>query len=269
MILALRSVMEQFKSIFVIGLFFIQSLASATGGVTSNGGDSIAAEFTKIARQITQVLRTHDNLPVSADAFEEAVARTWVVSKKNTFLHGIEMEAINYPTERRIEINRSRWLENKDSMKYRYVLVTHEYLGILGIDDSRYQISEKLFEIPGVARYTIRCNAFEDKVFNFNNDGDFFLELNIYDFKPIALVKNKQGNLLKWSSIGIGDAFITGSLEREPTALVSINLGFFVRMVQLPIGRQLPGKFTALSWDVKTNANSSPILKINCQQFNW
>ena len=260
----------------IVAGIFMYSPRSMSGGVTSNGGDSVAAEFTKIGRQITEIIRTQKDFPVKASDFSRVIAGTWVVSKNRTVLNGQEVEAINTPRSRRIEINRKRWLENKDALRRRYVLVAHEYFGILGVDDSRYQISEKLFEIPGVARHTIRCKAFADGVLNFDPLGDeFFLEINTYDRQSIALIKNASGLPLPLRAAGIGETMMTGSLDLNPVtqnsvkALISVNLGFSIRMVQIQIDREITGRFTGQRWDLKADAQVSPITAVNCDQTNW
>ncbi len=265
------------KLVFLTVIYFLMGSPFSfadEGGVTSNGGDSIAAEFTKIGRQIILILRTQNGFPVTADQFTQAVGQTWVVSKERTLLHGQEMDAINYPSARRIEINRKRWVKNKDAIRSRYVLVAHEYFGILKVDDSRYQLSEKLFEIPGVAKHTIRCKSFADGVLNFGpTDSNFFLELNTYDTLATALVKSDKGLPLYLSTVGVGDTMITGTLTEKANktvkAIISINLGFSVRMVQVALGRTASGKFTGQRWDVKADAQLTPVTDVECEQTNW
>lgn len=258
---------------FVLTLLAFCSCAFAReGGVTSGGGDSVSAEFTQIARFIAGVIRTQTTLPVSAAAFDAAINSTLVVSKRRTILNGNEMEAINYPSQHKIEVNRTRWLENKDAIQRRYVLVAHEYLGILGLDDKRYQISGKLFDVPGVAKNTIRCRAFDDDVMIGGHLGDYVLELNHYQSQTIALVKNTKGELPALSSIGVGSVAIGGTLDTidgVPTALVAVSLGFSIRMLQIPVGRPNAGEFKSVSWDVKGAREATPIRKVACTQINW
>lgn len=252
-------------------LWVAQSFAS-DGGVTSNGGDSVAAEFTKVGRHIVEILRTQVNAAVSSEQFAQAVSTTLVASKDRTILRGNEVDAINYPSERRIEVSRIRWLENKDLVRRRYVLVMHEYLGILGIDDSRYQISENLFEVPGVAKNSIRCAAFNDNVFGKSSDGPFVLELTNYGSLTITSIKDQKGRSLPFKNLGIGDVVVTGVIDPEaegPTAMVAISLGFSVRMVQIPIGRLQPGRLTALKWDVASRGRTTEVTEIECTQINW
>lgn len=182
------------------------NVMASDGGVTSNGGDSVAAEFTNIGRHVAEIIRTQINFPVSADQFLRAVSGTLVTSKNHTILRGNEVDAINYPTQRRIEVNRKRWLNNKDLTRSHYVLVAHEYFGILGVDDSRYQVSEKLFGIPGASRHTIRCKAFEDNALGAGSK--YFLEINDYEQKAMAVVKDTNGKISPLSYIGVGDTII-------------------------------------------------------------
>lgn len=267
--------MKRFLFLTLLGLI-CHARAFGLGGVTSNGGDPVAAEFTMMARQIAEVLRNHDNFPVQAEAFALAIESTWVVSKHRTFLHGQEVDAINYPEERRIEINRSRWLENNTSVRSRYVLVAHEYFGVLGIDDSRYQYSERLFEIPGTALFTVRCRAFSDGVLNFGSESkEQFLELSIYDSTTIAVVKNSEGEPPIFANRGVGETMITGSFDINEdgedvlNAVITVNLGFFTRVVQVPISKDSQSKFRAKRWDIRKDAAVTSPEDVVCNQINW
>jgi hypothetical protein len=78
-------------------------------------------------------------------AFSNAVAKTIVRSDEHAFLGGTlfsegqEVDAVNFPDEGRILVNRSRWIRSTDEQKL--FLTMHEYLGILGMSDRDYQIS--------------------------------------------------------------------------------------------------------------------------------
>ncbi len=110
-----------------------------------NGGDRYAGEFVEIGEEIVETLIHSPRAGIDSTAMLEAIRKTKVVSKDSLELDGKAIDAINYPlaTPPRIEVNRDAW----DRMKWRrhdkIFLVMHEYLGILGVDDSNYQISRR------------------------------------------------------------------------------------------------------------------------------
>ncbi|OFZ53016.1 MAG: hypothetical protein A2428_17910 [Bdellovibrionales bacterium RIFOXYC1_FULL_54_43] len=120
---------------------------SYAGGIVAGGGDTAGQEFTSLGQSVSRFLFQLDpaNAPVDPKEFANAVTTTIVRSDEHAMLgktwykRGQEVDAINFPVERRILINRSRWKQNNDEQKLS--LAMHEYLGILGLDDKNYQIS--------------------------------------------------------------------------------------------------------------------------------
>jgi hypothetical protein len=139
----------------IMSLFFTNSYA---GDGVGNGGDGLAAEFILTAKDAFRILK---NKPESAqyldlDKLSMAIANTKVSSSKEPLiLNGIEVDAINYPRRQLIVINRARWLDLRHSNRTltRFNLVVHEYLGIMGIDDHQYNISESIVKIMNPSQY--------------------------------------------------------------------------------------------------------------------
>lgn len=166
------------------------------------------------------------------------------------------------------EVNRKRWIGHKDDLQNRYALVTHEYLGIMGIDDKKYQISYQLFAIPGPARFQAKCPAFDDLQGILKNQ--YFLYFTFYDDKLISIVKSEGGDLLPYP---LGDTLTTlGSENHKVYAIVTVNLGL-IRSIQIPIpipkkGRNLPD-VQAVVWDSKVFGQISELSQITCEEWTW
>jgi hypothetical protein len=115
------------------------------GNELGNGGDSYAQEFVAIGRDFLDRLRAAPDPAIPLQRLSDAVENTSVITKDKLELRGAEVDAINYPGSKRIELNRARWKETGE--KEKSSLALHEYLGIAGIDDSRYAVSGKYVEL--------------------------------------------------------------------------------------------------------------------------
>lgn len=154
------------KTLF-FALFFSLPLNSfAQGGHdVGNGGDSDALEFVSIAKSIVnhwEEFEFTQNSPVTKDSFQRAVERAEVHSTDEKLLFkAFEVDAKNFPFCESSQdprppycgvvfINRQRWKDlEKDRVK-KIALVFHEYLGVLGTNQTRfddyYQLSAQQFE---------------------------------------------------------------------------------------------------------------------------
>lgn len=145
---------------FLSGLvvFFI-SLVTFAGPVSQgqegHGGDIAVSIFMGVAQELGDVfLKQQKEIfpgPQFTVEFHQAFLSTKIFSVEKTVLNGMEVDAINYPDidNPRILINRTRWLDNQLSMQMRSLLVLHEYLSIMGYDDSHYLISYPLINNLG------------------------------------------------------------------------------------------------------------------------
>lgn len=147
--------------IFTAILIFLTSMSGfAAGGVdVGNGGDAYALEFQSHAQSLLQhwqELQGYDSFknsfPVTKENLADAMSKTQVHSTTSPLMLGdAEVDAKNFPFPRgEIQLNRSRWDALRSDPAKRLALVLHEYLGVLGIDQKRfddfYQITAPAFE---------------------------------------------------------------------------------------------------------------------------
>lgn len=136
---------------FIIFLVFVCPLFAIAGGTVGNGGDGVSAEFVLTAQTAVELIKSsvvNDVKGFKMNAFIGAVATTKVNSADSLTLNGNEVDAINYPQEKKLVVNRSRWalLRSEDQTVPRFMLVLHEYLWLSGSDDSSYKISKTLIQ---------------------------------------------------------------------------------------------------------------------------
>ncbi len=145
------------KNIFstvIIGLFPLFSAATGGNGV-GNGGDIVSLQFIQLARQgliclekfqQTNALSAQHTLVLKQ--IRNAISLVTVETKDQLRLaDGREVDAINYPQVMKIEVSRSRWhFLQGENLKTQIMLVFHEYLGVIGVDDHDYQESIMLIE---------------------------------------------------------------------------------------------------------------------------
>lgn len=141
--------------IFLVALAMIglPQYASANAKVVGNGGDEYSVEFTQLAHELTDWLAANRKLlpkSFSMQAYRTALKTTQVESTDEPLsLNGATKDALNFPAQKRILFNRAAW-NRILSLPRKKALVFHEYLGILGIDDSRYQISRLVIKSEGL-----------------------------------------------------------------------------------------------------------------------
>lgn len=113
--------------------------SALAGNELGNGGDSYAQEFVALGRTFVKRMREEPKGFPGIDALSAAVEETRVLTKETVEIDGAEVDAVNFPQSKRIELNRARW--RAYSTEEKSALVLHEYLGIAKIDDSNYQLS--------------------------------------------------------------------------------------------------------------------------------
>lgn len=138
------------------------STASYAEQGTRGGGDQVAYEFAVAANRLLKLFQENESLrqlvpQLRVEALEEATRTVQLESRDRLFLEKREVDAINYPVEKRIEVSAARWNGNKKSGISRLSLVAHEYMGILGIDDENYKVSYQIsgwFYANGLGDFT-------------------------------------------------------------------------------------------------------------------
>ncbi|MGZ3693198.1 MAG: hypothetical protein ACXWQO_03270 [Bdellovibrionota bacterium] len=122
------------------------SVLAFEGTDRGNGGDEYSNAFINQALDVAEGLAQNPIPGVDAKAFQLAVQNTFVNSQERLVLRGNDVDAINIPdsVNPKILVSRAGWDRLETTPHRRAFLVLHEYLGIMGVDDSRYQISNRL-----------------------------------------------------------------------------------------------------------------------------
>lgn len=206
---------------WLMAAWMVFTAASAfAGNELGNGGDSFAQEFVAIGQKIAERLKNDPDPQVSSITFLEAVENAAVSTKAKLELRGVEVDAINYPESKRVEINRSRWKEY--GIREKTSLVFHEYLGIAGIDDSNYEISGKYVEVPSLLfsrtnsepiTFSRAYSDLED-----SGSGQFFVGLG----SGYSMVGGNLGKL--YSDEPTAEARIGYNMSRHLTARASVGV---------------------------------------------
>jgi hypothetical protein len=132
------------KTVFILFAILLCTIAStafgAEGNELGNGGDLVSQEFIAAGRRLVDDLRAKPDPRIpDVDKLAAAVEAVKVTSTSSLTLHGAEVDAINYPEELEIDVNRPRW--QAASPEKHASLVLHEYLGIIQVNDLHYEIS--------------------------------------------------------------------------------------------------------------------------------
>ena len=145
--------------------------SQASGGSIQGGGGGTftLSVFWALVRQVETSLQddTFTNV-LSADQLksvrslmqkgvvriEYGVPPLFVVNKDGK---RVKVDAINYPNDKKIVIDQKAWDQNFTSGLEMRHLVLHEFLGLAGIDDSEYRISQRYFP-PGLTEIPYDMN---------------------------------------------------------------------------------------------------------------
>ncbi len=131
-----------------IVLFFVSTSYAGPAswdGQEGHGGDGVVAEFRLILADVVREMR---NVPANLWPSEEYIQRlsalsheVQIESREELFLNGRPVDAINYPKNRipLIHLSKKGW-QVLNGLG-RHLLVVHETLPLLGVDDSTYGYS--------------------------------------------------------------------------------------------------------------------------------
>lgn len=135
--------------LWAVGVLFFQQVHA--GNSVGNGGDFVAIEFVKTARQVVSVLKQKQLsrfLTEAVDQIEMHLNSTHVTSVRVLQLNGKDVDAINYPDENKITVSQVGWyFVKQQEVSARITLVLHEYLGVSRFSDKDYHVSLKLTEL--------------------------------------------------------------------------------------------------------------------------
>lgn len=134
----------KWKILFVC--MFIYSLAHA-GTEIQNGGRTEVAEFKSLASEVIYSFETSvllDKREIFVTDFLETVNKSVVNCESDLFINGEPKDAINYPMRnpQLIKLDCKKWPNLSLLNKYR--LAIHEFLFLVGVDDSTYEFSRIL-----------------------------------------------------------------------------------------------------------------------------
>lgn len=152
--------MKNVLVLLLLSFFVCRDLRAAEklGWDNGNAGDTFTAEFVLTGRDIEarlKMLPSSELIGLDLLALRGALSNTSVHSEENLVLNGYEVDAINYPAQAKIVMSRSRWraLRNPAETRQRLTLVLHEYLFMIGLDDSQFKISGRLIPLMDVKNY--------------------------------------------------------------------------------------------------------------------
>ncbi len=171
------------KKLFVILALLSLPVSAAIkdGNERGNGGDEYAKEFIRAGLNVAQILETNPIHGVDLELLRKAIRETKVNSRVTLSLRGNEVDAINYPDalNPRILLSRTAWDRLKDSPHRRDFLAFHEYLGIMGVDDSNYAYSLRLDGANVCGRDIVIRKALENQFqklcYHIKNEDLYFL----------------------------------------------------------------------------------------------
>ena len=119
----------------------------AGGSDIGRGGDSVSLDFKAVALDDLDIIKNNlyffKNI-VDADILRKVVLSAKVEAKERVFVGDIEKDAVNYSNPDRIFVSSTRWLALPINDSRKNALALHEYLSLMGVDDSDYSKSSQL-----------------------------------------------------------------------------------------------------------------------------
>jgi hypothetical protein len=148
-----------FISVSIFCLTSISVFARDKGFDSGNAGDAFSAEFLFSARDVLQrleILERSGERLTDTSKLRSAIETTKVVSQDRVYLDGLERDAVNYPAQNLIILGRERWkaLRAPSETRARLILVAHEFLWIMGVDDTNFAQSQKIMDRLNVPAYS-------------------------------------------------------------------------------------------------------------------
>lgn len=134
------------KTLFAFLILFTSS-AFSTGPSVSGGGDAESLKFSMIANRAAMIIRDNQTQfpEIKYEVFIDAIKRIKIkITNEDLMVNGEKKDAINYPAESLIKVNRFAFRSLTSNSMLQIALVVHEYLGILAVDDSNYFISSRI-----------------------------------------------------------------------------------------------------------------------------
>lgn len=199
---------------------FAQPRAGTEGG---NGGDEYSKDFIEMG---LNVLNTLNRLPIAGVdnvALLSAIQQTKVVSKPTLTHEGYEVDALNFPdpVNPYIEVSRAGWDRMAQSTFRRAFLVLHEYLGIMGVDDSQFHVSLLLDGARACPRFAGVRAELERRISKFCYD---ITQRDLHFLGPNLLLGNGQSwpaaELSQWDFAGLDAVTSVRFNDKVPVTIV-------------------------------------------------
>lgn len=183
------------KLILFLTTLLVLQTAFAAGGISSNGGDGTVSEFFDIARALYRMMVRQNLSTIDIPLFANTINGAKIYSQERVFLEGNEVTAINTPKLQEIRISLIRWKNLNDNPKQKYVLVLHEFLGLMGYDDRTFSISNEVLNGPGIIIDKVSCPFLTGS--SLENASSYTLETirykvnNYYDYRTSVYLKGQ------------------------------------------------------------------------------
>lgn len=109
-----------------------------------NGGDAYGSEFSSIGFEILKEAKESGIKSFNRESFEQALNEVIIYSDEGDYIavRGQPVDALNFPRDKKILLNRARWRQMVLKNKIR--LVFHEYLGIIDGERNVYKVSKEM-----------------------------------------------------------------------------------------------------------------------------
>lgn len=117
------------------------SRPGGSGVEVGSAGDNVVHEFKREGRALYDRLKNNPVPGVNAEEFREKVDGARLVSADRVFSGETEVQAVNFRhrSPQEIHISARQWEIVRQSAEQRSYLVLHEYLALMGIDDSAWE----------------------------------------------------------------------------------------------------------------------------------
>ncbi len=136
--------------------------AIVDGVDVGSAGQGLAGEFVQVGYELVEILMANPIAGISTQDLFHAVQTTSIVAVKNLKLRGEPRDAANFAkaTPPRIEFDEDFWKKAKRHI--RVLVVFHEYLGIMEINDRGYQVSRRIDRANLCSRTDVVRQAIEE-----------------------------------------------------------------------------------------------------------
>lgn len=244
--------MRSILIIFPLIYYFVPSLFAQVH--VGGGGDTYAIQFIDVARTAHDELKKRGSSLIRLELLLNTINTAAVESTdKNLYLNGSLKDAINYPTQQKIIFNRKAW-KDAANQRTRLLFVLHEYLGLMGVNDSRYDISSEA--LKNIAQATLICRSILE-------NGHNQIEIS----GKVALDLTGQPKA-RWSD-GIRDYGISLNAITDPAFFVlgisEVNSDVSSQVVTAYISKSKPAVSFVFTVETMRKINGYPIKFVNVE----